>query len=150
MSIKVIAFNKKAKFDYELLETFEAGIELIGPEVKSIKVGHISIKEAFVHIKDNQAWLVNAHVTPYGPASYNNRDPKETRRLLLKRSELEHLTSKSQASGLTIVPVKIYLSRGLVKLEIALARGKKLHQKKEALKQKDIERDAQREIKNWQ
>lgn len=147
--MKTIADNKKARFDYELLENFEAGVELTGPEVKSIKEGHISIKEAFIHLKDNEAWLVNAHVSPYNPASRENSDPKRTRRLLLKRKELVLLTGKSQAAGLTIVPVKIYLSHGLIKLEIALAKGKKLYQKKELIKQRDIERDSQRELKNF-
>lgn len=147
MNVKVIADNKKARFDYEILETFEAGIELNGPEVKSVKAGHISIKEAFVHTKDNEVWLVNAHVSPYNPAARENTDPKRTRKLLLKRSEIDFLTGKVQASGLTVVPVKMYLSHGLVKLEIALAKGKKLYQKKELMKQRDIERDTQRELK---
>lgn len=149
MNIKVISDNKKARFDYELLENYEAGIELTGPEVKSIKQGHISLKEAFIATRNNEAYLTNAHVSPYNPATHNNSEPRRSRKLLLKRDELNNLISKSQASGLTIVPVKIYLKRGLVKLEIALARGKKLHDKRETLKRRDIERDAQREVKDF-
>lgn len=149
MNIKVIAENKKSRFDYELLETFEAGIKLSGPEVKSIKAGHISLKEAFIATRDNEAYLTNAHVSPYNPATYNNKEPRRSRKLLLKKEELNTLSNKSQAGGLTIVPVKIYLSHGLVKLEIALARGKKLQDKRETLKQRDIERDAQHELKNF-
>lgn len=147
-AIKVIAENKKARFDYEILETYEAGIELLGPEVKSIRSGHISLKEAFASVKDNQVWLNNAHVSPYKPAAGNNTEPTRARRLLLKRTEIEKLISSSQATGNTIVPVKVYLSHGIVKIEIALARGRKLHEKKEKLKQKDILRDVQKELKD--
>lgn len=147
-NIKVIAENKKARFDYELLETYEAGIELTGPEVKSIRDGHISLKESFASVKDNQVWLNNAHVSPYKPAAGNNSEPTRARRLLLKRTEIDRLIGASQASGNTIVPVKIYLSHGIVKLEIALARGRKSHEKKEKLKQKDILRDVQKELKD--
>lgn len=147
MNIKVVADNKKARFDYELLETFEAGIELFGPEVKSIKDGHISIKEAYVVPTGSELFLINAHVSPYNPAAHENSEPKRSRRLLLKRTEIDHLIGGAQAGGHTIVPVKIYLSHGLVKLEIALARGKKLHDKRETLKQRDIDRDIAKELK---
>lgn len=147
MNVKVVAENKKARFDYELLETLEAGLELSGPEVKSIKSGHISIKEAYVVPKDAELWLINAHVSPYNPASRENADPKRSRKLLLKRSEIDHLTNQSQAGGLTIVPVKVHLSHGLVKLEISLAKGKKAYNKKETIKRRDIEREVQRELK---
>jgi SsrA-binding protein len=147
-NIKVIAENKKARFDYDILETYEAGVELFGPEVKSIRDGHISLKESFASVKDNQVWLNNAHVSPYKPAADMNSEPTRARRLLLKRDEINKLIGAAQTNGLTIVPVKIYLSHGIIKLEIALARGRKLHEKKEKLKQKDIERDAQKELKD--
>ena len=146
-NIKIIAVNKKARFDYEILENFEAGIELTGPEVKSIRDGHISLKEAFATVKDNQVWLNNAHVSPYKPAASMNAEPTRPRRLLLKRSEIDELVGKVQAGGNTIVPIKMYLSHGLIKLEIGLARGKKLYQKKQSLKEHDIKLDAEREIK---
>lgn len=147
MAIKQVAENKKARFDYELLETYEAGIELAGPEVKSVKLGHVSIKEAFVVGKDKELWFINGHISPYNPATSNNVDPKRSRKLLLKRSEIDHLISKVQTAGLTIVPVKMYLKNGLIKLEIALAKGKKTYNKKEVMKQRDIDLDAKREIK---
>lgn len=147
-NIKVIAENKKARFDYELLETYEAGIELTGPEVKSIRDGHISLKESFASVKDNQVWLNNAHVSPYKPAATNNSEPTRARRLLLKRTEIDKLIGASQASGNTIVPVKIYFSHGIIKLEIALARGRKLHDKREVLKTRQQNRDIATELKN--
>lgn len=146
-AIKIIAENKKARFDYELLEVFEAGIELTGPEVKSIRAGHISLKESFATVKDSQIWLNNAHVSPYKPAAQNNAEPTRARRLLLKKSEITGLIGKVETSGYTIVPVKIYFSHGLIKLEIALAKGKKLHNKKSVIKNRDIDRDTEREIK---
>lgn len=146
-NIKVIAENKKARFDYELLENYETGIELTGPEVKSIREGHISLKESFATVKDNQIWLNNAHVSPYKPAADNNAEPTRARRLLLKRNEIDKLIGASQASGNTIVPVKIYLSHGIIKLEIALARGRKLHDKREVLKARQQNRDVAKELK---
>lgn len=148
--MKIIAENKKARFDYEILDAFEAGIELTGPEVKSIKAGHISLKESFATVKDNQIWLNNAHISPYKPAAQENAEPTRARRLLLKKSEIEMLVSKVQASGNTLVPIKIYLTHRLIKLEIGLARGKKLHQKKEVIKNRDIERELHRELKERQ
>jgi SsrA-binding protein len=149
-NIKVIATNKKAHFDYDILENFEAGIELTGPEVKSIRDGHISLKEAFATVKDNQVWLNNAHVSPYKPASIMNDEPTRPRKLLLKRSEIDNLIRKVQTSGNTLVPIKIYLSHGLIKVEIGLARGKKLHQKKQSLKEHDITLDAKRELRDFE
>jgi len=147
-NIKVIAENKKARFDYEILETYEAGIELIGPEVKSIRDGHISLKESFASVKDNQVWLNNAHVSPYKPAAGNNAEPTRARRLLLKRIEIDKIIGASQASGYTIVPVKIYFSHGIIKVEIALARGRKLHDKRQLLKDRQQNRDVAVEMKN--
>jgi SsrA-binding protein len=147
-NVKVVADNKRAHFNYETLETYEAGIELTGPEVKSIKSGHISIKESFATIKDSEIWLTNAHVTPYKPASLNNAEPTRPRKLLLKKDEVNHLVGKVQAEGLTLVPTKLYLSHGLIKVEIALARGKKTWNKKEIIKKRDIDREVARELKD--
>lgn len=148
MNIKVIAENKKARFDYEIIESFEAGIELTGPEVKSIRDGHISLKESFANVHDNQLWLNNAHVSPYKPAAGNNSEPTRPRRLLMKRSEINELIGKIQISGYTVVPVKIYFSHGIIKLEIALARGKKLHDKRNVIKNRETEREMSRELKD--
>jgi len=147
-NIKIITDNKKAHFDYELIEKYEAGIELTGPEVKSIKSGHISIKEAFATIKNNEIWLTNAHVSPYKPASLNNSEPTRPRKLFLSKSEINHLVGAVQTQGLTLIPVKIYLSHGLVKTEIALARGLKKYDKRKVLKNRDINRDIARELKD--
>ncbi len=147
-NIKVIATNKKAHFDYEILEVFEAGIELIGPEVKSIRDGHISLKESFASVKDNQIWLNNAHVSPYKPAAANNAEPTRARRLLLKKGEITELISKVQTAGYTIVPVKIYFSHGLIKVEVALARGKKQHDKRNVIKNRELDIETRRELKD--
>jgi SsrA-binding protein len=147
-NIKVIAENKKARFDYEILESYEAGIELTGPEVKSIRDGHISLKESFASVKENQVWLNNAHVSPYKPAASNNAEPTRARRLLLKRGQIDKLIGAVQTSGHTLVPVKIYFSHGIIKLEIALARGRKLHDKREVLKKRQQDRDVAVELKN--
>lgn len=148
-NIKLISENKKARYDYEILEGFEAGIELTGPEVKSIREGHISLKESFATIKDKQAWLNNAHISPFKPAAHNNpAEPTRARRLLLKRKEIDILIGKLQQGNYTLVPIKIYFSHGLIKLELGLGRGKKRYEKKEVIKNRDIERDIQRELKN--
>ena len=145
--IKVIAENKKARFDYEILENYEAGIELTGPEVKSIRAGHISLKESFATVKDNQVWLNGAHVSPYKPAADNNAEPTRPRRLLLKRPEIDELIGKVQAAGYTLVPIKIYFSHGIIKLDLGLARGRKLQDKRQVLKNRAIEREMQQELK---
>ncbi|MEI7690522.1 MAG: SsrA-binding protein SmpB [bacterium] len=147
-NIKVIADNKKAHFDYDLIEKYEAGIELTGPEVKSIKSGHISIKEAFATVKNNEIWLTNAHVSPYKPASLNNSEPTRPRKLFLNKAEINHLIGAVQTQGLTLVPVKVYLTHGLVKTEIALARGLKKYDKRKLIKNRDINRDLARELKD--
>ncbi len=147
-NIKIIADNKKAHFDYDLIETYEAGVELKGPEVKSIKSGHISIKEAFATIKNHEIWLTNAHISPYKPANSNNSEPTRPRKLFLSRNEIDHLIGAVQTQGLTLVPTKVYLSHGLIKAEIALAKGRKKHDKRELLKNRAIDRDLAREIKD--
>jgi SsrA-binding protein len=147
-AIKIIATNKKAHFDYEIIESFEAGIELTGPEVKSIRDGHISLKESFATIKDNQLWLNGAHVSPYKPAAGNNEEPTRPRRLLLKRSQINELIGKIQISGHTVVPVKVYFSHGLIKVEVALAKGKKLHDKRSVIKNREIDIEVRRELKD--
>ena len=146
-NIKIVSDNKKARFNYELIETYEAGIELTGPEVKSIKSGHISINEAFATIKSSEIWLTNAHISPYKPANQNNSEPTRPRKLLLKKNEINHLLGKVQAEGFTLVPTKVYLSHGLIKIEIALARGEKNRDKREIIKKRDIDREISRELK---
>ncbi len=147
MNIKVMATNRKAKFDYFLLETFEAGLVLKGSEIKSIRAGQISIKEAYVRIDEREAWLVNAHIAPYNPASTRNHEPRRERKLLLHRKQIRKLWDEVRQKGLTIIPTKIYLSQGKAKAEIALARGKRKYDKRRSIAKKDAEREMQRAIK---
>lgn len=142
---KDLAFNRRATFDYEILETIEAGLVLLGTEVKSVKAGHMSLKGAFVTIHDEKAVLTNATIPAWQPKnSPDSYDPTRPRQLLLKKSELKSLIGAKQAQGLTIVPIRAYIKHSKVKLEIALARGKRQHKKKEQKKEKDIERDVDR------
>ncbi|GAB4160789.1 MAG: SsrA-binding protein SmpB [Candidatus Dojkabacteria bacterium] len=149
MKIKVLAKNKRAYFDYELLETFEAGIELLGQEVKSIRNGGISLGESYIREIDQQLWLWNASVTKYRFSSDQEYDPLRTRRLLLSRSEIEKLQSKAKASKLTIVPTKIYSKGKYLKLEIALARGKKRFEKQAKIKERELDRELHREKRKY-
>ena len=124
--IKIVAKNRKARFEYFILETIEAGIALKGSEIKSIRSGQVSLSEAYVRIEeDEQAWLMNAHIAPYEAASHFNHDPKRARRLLLHRKEIRQLFDEVRQKGVTVIPVKLYLKNGLAKVEIALAKGKK-------------------------
>ena len=142
---KALAYNKRATFDYEPQETFEAGIELLGTEVKSIKSGNMSLKGAFVTIHEEEAFLTNATVPAWQPKNTpDTYNPTRPRRLLLKKSEIASLIGAKQSQGLTIIPIRVYIKRGKVKLEIALARGKKKHEKKEKKKEQDIKRDVDR------
>lgn len=143
--MKTLAYNKRAKFDYSFIETYEAGLHLLGVEVKSVRAGNMSLRGAFVTIHEGEAWLTNATIPPWQikntPATY---DPTRPRRLLLKKSELKHLIGSRKAGGLTIIPVRIYPRGGRLKLEIALARGKKKYDKKQQKKERDIARDVER------
>lgn len=147
MNVKVIATNRKAHFHFFLLELFEAGLALQGSEIKSIRAGQISINESFVKVEGNQAWLVEAHIAPYNPGSYFNHDPKRTRRLLLHKREIRELREAVQQKGMTVVPVKVYLKNGRAKIEIAIARGKKLFDKRHEIARKDMERDLDRQAR---
>lgn len=140
-----IHVNKRAYFDYEILGTYEAGIELLGQEVKSIKTGRASLLGSFVVIKSNEAWLLNANIPPYQAKNVGaDYDPTRSRRLLLKKSEIKELIGKSAQKGLTIVPLKIYNKNNKIKLEIGVARHKKLHDKRELIKERDMRREVER------
>jgi SsrA-binding protein len=145
VDIKVVAKNRKAAFEYFLLEHFEAGISLRGSEIKSIRAGQASLAEAYVHVENMQAWLMNAHIAPYDPASRDNHDPRRNRKLLLHPRELRELSQAVQLKGMTIIPVKIYLKKGLAKVDIAIAKGKKLYDKRHEIAQRDMTREMQRE-----
>ena len=146
---KLIASNKKAWHDYFIEEKYEAGIELFGTEVKSIRQGHCSIKEAFVRIdKNNEVQIYGMHVSPYEKGNIFNRDSLRVRKLLLHKSEIRKLAHESQAAGYTIVPLKVYFDRSLVKMDIALAKGEKLYDKRDSIAKRDAAREMDRVMKN--
>lgn len=148
--MRVIAENKKATFNYEIIERLEAGIALLGSEVKSIREGRVSLKESFADIKEGEVYLLNCHISPYEAANRFNHDPMRPRKLLLHRQEIKRLTGKIKEKGLTLIPTKIYFNdKGKVKVEIALARGKRAYEKKEAIKARDLERELRAEMKRW-
>ena len=146
-NIKVVATNRKAKFEYFLIETFEAGVSLQGSEIKSIRAGQISLKEAFVQTDGKEAWLHNAHIAPYEPANRFNHDPVRPRRLLLHKREIRQLWDAVRQKGMTIIPTRVYLKAGRAKVEIALARGKKSYDKREAIKKRDQARENAKEMR---
>lgn len=143
---KVVARNRKARHEYEILETYEAGMELKGPEVKSLRSGGVSFQDAFARVDDGEVWLHSLHISPYVQANRSNVDPVRPRRLLLNRKEIRRLVVKTQEKGLTIVPLEIYFSRGYAKVTLAVARGKKLYDKREELKRRQQDRDARRAV----
>ena len=145
--IKVIAQNRKAHHDYFLEETFEAGIELFGTEVKSLRQGKCSLKESYVGIHNGEAYIYNMHISPYEQGNIFNKDPLRARRLLLHKQEIRRLIGQVKTDGYTIVPVRIYFNGNYAKLEIALAKGKKLYDKRESLAKKDQRRESEREYK---
>ena len=146
--MKVLAENKQAKFDYEILEKYEAGISLLGFEVKSVKNGRISLGGSYAHIKGKEVWLVGADIPPYQPKNTpKDYDPTRTRRLLLTQKEIKSLTGKTKESGLTLVPLRAYIKGRLVKLELGLARHKKKSDKREVIKKRETDRDIRRALK---
>ncbi len=147
MGIKVVATNRKALFEYFLIEHFEAGIALRGSEIKSIRANHVSLAEAYVQVDEGQAYLVEAHIAPLETASYFNHDPKRMRKLLLHRSQIRELSIATKQKGMTIVPVKMYLKDGIAKLDIAIAKGKKLYDKRHEIAKRDEQRDTMREMR---
>lgn len=144
MDIKVVAKNRKAQFEYFIIESFEAGISLKGSEIKSVRAGQVSLQEAYVQVESQQAWLINSHIASYQAASYLDHNPKRPRRLLLHKKEIRQLWSEVRLKGVTIIPVKMYLKNGRAKLEIAVAKGKKLYDKRQDIANKDQKRDMDR------
>lgn len=144
MEIKTVSKNRKALFEYFILDSLEAGISLKGSEIKSVRAGQVSLQEAYIQIENNQAWLVNAHIASYDAASYANHDPKRSRRLLLHKKEILELGKIVKQKGVTIIPIKMYLKEGRAKLEIAVAKGKKLYDKRQDIAEKDMKRDMDR------
>ncbi len=145
MGVKIVARNRKANFEYFLLDRFEAGIELRGSEIKSVRNGQISINEAYVETNGREAWLVECHIAPYEQASHFQHDPKRPKRLLLHKREIRELWNESRKKGVTIIPVSVYLKDGRAKVEIALAKGKKLYDKRQAIAKRDAQREIERQ-----
>lgn len=144
---KLVATNKKAFHDYFIIEKLEAGIVLSGTEVKAIREGRLNLKDSYAHIKDGEAFLLNCHISPYSHGNQQNHDPTRTRKLLLHRKEIRKLIGKTQEKGLTLVPLRVYLRRGRIKVELGLARGKKLYDKRETKRLKEMDREARAAMK---
>lgn len=145
-AVKIIAVNRKARHFYELLELLEAGISLTGSEVKSLRAGKVNFKDGYVRLRGGQATLCGVHISPYENAGYAQHEPERERPLLLHAHQIDQWQAKVDQKGLTVVPVRLYLKRGKVKLEIALARGKNVHDRRDALKERDLKREAERAL----
>jgi SsrA-binding protein len=147
MPEKTVALNRRARYDYAVEQTLEAGIVLTGTEIKSIRAGRVNLGDAYARIEHGEAILVGAHIAPYEQGNRYNHEPLRTRKLLLHRDQIAELAGLSQAKGLTIVPLRLYLRNGLAKLELGVARGKKTHDKRRSIAERDARRELQRETK---
>ena len=147
VATKLIADNRRARFDYDLLERFEAGIVLQGTEVKSLRDGKLNLGDSYCVIeRDGEVYLKDAHISPYSHGTHANHDPLRTRKLLLNRNEIRRLTQRVREKGLTLIPTRVYLKNGWVKVEIALAKGRKKYDKRERIKERDMQRETQRHL----
>jgi len=145
-----ITVNRKAFHEYEIIEKYEAGMALVGSEVKSIREGKVNLKDSYVEIRNLEAFLVSSHISHYSNASYNNHEPERQRKLLLHRREILKLDKKVKTRGVSIIPLRMYFNlKGRIKIEIALAKGKRAYDKKQAIKDRDISRDTDRELRNY-
>ncbi len=144
---RVVASNRQARHHYEILETYEAGLVLRGTEVKSLRDGKANLKESFARIDGDEAWLLGCHISPYAQGNRENPDPLRKRKLLLHRAELNRLLGKTQERGLTLVPLRLYFKRGRAKVELGLARGKKLHDKRQAIKEREARREMDKAVR---
>jgi len=144
MSILIIQENRQVRHDYHVVETFEAGLVLMGSEVKSIRAKAVQLKDSYVAFKGNEAFLQNVHIGEYKASSYNNHHPERLRKLLMNRKELDQIHGSLREKGLTCVPTKIYFNKGRVKVEVALVKGKKLHDKRESIKKRDVDNQLRR------
>ena len=141
---RIVATNRRARFDYEILEVHEAGVALLGPEVKSLRAGKANLSDAYASVRGREVFLVNAHISPYTQAGRTNPDPRRERKLLLHRAEIARLRGKLAERGLTLVPLRLYFKSGRVKVELGVARGKRRHDKREAIRRREQEREMQR------
>ena len=144
--VKVIATNRKARHDYFIEDTFEAGLVLTGSEIKSVRAGQVNLKESYALVRNNELWLVNAHIAAYKQSGRDNHEPRRERKLLLHRREINRLTSKLQVKGLTLVPLQLYLKNSRAKIEVGLARGKKLYDKRQVMREETDRRQISRAL----
>jgi len=147
--VKVITTNRKARYEYHIVQTYEAGIVLQGTEVKSLREGKINLVDSYALIKDGEVWLMSAHISEYSQGNINNHEPTRDRKLLLNKSEIRKLTSKVQEKGLTLIPLSLYFKNGKVKVELAVAKGKKVYDKRESIAKKDFQREQERKFKHY-
>jgi SsrA-binding protein len=145
---KIICANKQARFDYHLEDSFEAGVVLQGTEVKSLRDGRANLKDSYAAVDEGEVYLYDCHISPYPNGGYANHEPKRPRKLLLHKKEIRRLVGKTQERGLTLIPLKLYFLRGKAKVELALARGKKLYDKREDMKRRDADREIERAFKD--
>lgn len=149
-AVKIIATNRKARHDYHIDDTFEAGMALTGTEIKSIRAGRVSLRDSFAVVKEGELWLMNAHIAPYDPGTYANHEPRRPRKLLMHRREINRIAGQLQEKGFTLVPLRLYLKNNLAKVELGLARGKKQYDKRAALRQKETRREIDRAVaRHW-
>lgn len=146
-AVRPLASNKRARHDYHVLETYEAGIKLSGTEVKAVRSGKVQLKDSYIEFKDGQAFLVGAHISPYSHGNRENHEPEAVRKLLLKKREIDRLFGRTQLKGLTVVPLSVYLKGNWIKVEIALAQGKKLYDKRESEKTRELDREVEAAVK---
>jgi SsrA-binding protein len=142
-----ITRNRKARFEYEILDTFEAGLVLVGPEVKSLREGNANLTDAYAVIRRGEVWLISAHISPYGNAARSNVEPRRERKCLLHRAEIERLEGKLHERGFTLVPLELYFKGGRVKVQLGLARGKRRHDKRETIRRREQDREMQRALR---
>jgi len=148
--MKIITVNRKAYHDYEILDKLEAGMVLTGSEVKSIREGRVNLKDSYIDIRGGEAYLINSHISPYPNATYNNHEPERERKILLHKREIRKLEQKVKNKGVSIIPLKMYFNpKGYIKLEIGIAKGKRSYEKKQKIKERDIIRDMDRELKRF-
>jgi SsrA-binding protein len=145
--VRELASNRRARHDYEILETFEAGLRLSGTEVKAARNGKVQLKDSFVEVRNGEAWLVGAHISPYSHGNRENHPPERDRKLLLRKRQIDRLFGRSQLKGQTVIPLSVYLKGNWIKVEVALAQGKKQYDKREAIKGRELDREAEAAVK---
>ena len=150
MAGKTVATNRKAYRDYTIIDTYDAGIVLTGTEIKSVRAGKVSLRDSYATVRNDEVWLINAHIAPYSHGQRENHEPRRDRKLLLHRKEIDRISAKVLEKGWTMVPLRFYLLRGLCKVELALVRGKRQYDKRKAIAEKDYDRQMQRAVRDWE